>query len=130
MALRIARKVTGGYDAIVLDHAYHGHLTTLVDISPYKFNRQGGEGKKEWVHVCPVPDKYRGKYRDVDYNNDEEKIGDLYFQEIVNIVERAERAGRKIALFYAESFQSCGGQIIYPKNFLRKTYEYSFLFLL
>jgi hypothetical protein len=29
-----------------LDHAYHGHLTTLVDISPYKFNRPGGEGQK------------------------------------------------------------------------------------
>lgn len=30
--------------------AYHGHLTSLIDISPYKFN-QLENGKKEWVHV-------------------------------------------------------------------------------
>ncbi len=46
LAIRIARKATGAYDVIILDHAYHGHLTTLVDISPYKFNRPGGEGQK------------------------------------------------------------------------------------
>ena len=121
--MRIARKVTGAYDVIVLDHAYHGHLTNLVEISPYKFNRQGGDGKKEWVHVCPVPDVYRGKHRNSDYNYDEEKMGELYFQELVKLVEDAEKKGRRIALFYAESFQSCGGQIIYPKGFMRKTYK-------
>lgn len=31
--------------------AYHGHLTSLIDISPYKFNLPGGSGKPEWVHV-------------------------------------------------------------------------------
>jgi ethanolamine-phosphate phospho-lyase len=36
---------------IILDHAYHGHLTSLVDISPYKFNGKGGEGQKEFVHM-------------------------------------------------------------------------------
>ena len=46
LAIRIARKATGAYDVIILDHAYHGHLTTLVDISPYKFNHPGGEGQK------------------------------------------------------------------------------------
>ena len=58
--MRIARKITGGYDVIVLDHAYHGHLTNLVNISPYKFDRPSGDGKKKWVHVAPVPDSYRG----------------------------------------------------------------------
>jgi 4-aminobutyrate aminotransferase-like enzyme len=59
--LRIARRATNAYDVIVLDHAYHGHLTNLVDISPYKFDHPSGQGKKEWVHVAPVPDVYRGK---------------------------------------------------------------------
>ena len=31
--------------------AYHGHVISLIDISPYKFNHPGGEGKKDWVHV-------------------------------------------------------------------------------
>jgi ethanolamine-phosphate phospho-lyase len=114
--------VTGGHDVIVLDHAYHGHLTSLVEISPYKFNGKGGEGKKDWVHVAPVPDTYRGKYRCSEYNED--KLSDLYAQEVVKLVEDAEKQGRKICLFYAESLQSCGGQIVYPKNYLRKVYKY------
>lgn len=32
-----------------LSSAYHGHLTSLIDISPYKFRKL--EGQKEWVHV-------------------------------------------------------------------------------
>lgn len=31
--------------------AYHGHLSTLIDISPYKFDLPGGDGKQDWVHV-------------------------------------------------------------------------------
>lgn len=31
--------------------AYHGHLTSMIDISPYKFNKPNGTGKKDWVHV-------------------------------------------------------------------------------
>ncbi len=26
---------------ISLDHAYHGHVMSLIDISPYKFNKPG-----------------------------------------------------------------------------------------
>lgn len=29
--------------------AYHGHLMSLIDISPYKFRKLAGQ--KEWVHV-------------------------------------------------------------------------------
>lgn len=29
--------------------AYHGHLKSLIDISPYKFRKLTGQ--KEWVHV-------------------------------------------------------------------------------
>jgi 4-aminobutyrate aminotransferase-like enzyme len=51
LALRIARRATGAYDIIVLDHAYHGHVSSLIDISPYKFNQNGGDGQKDFVHV-------------------------------------------------------------------------------
>ena len=114
--------MTGGTDVIILDHAYHGHLTNLVDISPYKFNHQSGTGKKEWVHIAPVPDSYRGKYRSSEYS--EEQLCDLYTQEVINLVEEAEKRGRKIAIFLAESLQSCGGQIVYPNGYLRKVYSY------
>lgn len=49
LALRLARQYTGHWDVVVLDHAYHGHLSSLIDISPYKFRNL--DGQKEWVHV-------------------------------------------------------------------------------
>src|SRR5438128_8810736 len=63
LALRLARAHTGQRDLIVLDAAYHGNTTTLIEISPYKFNGPGGCGKPPWVHVVPVPDVYRGEFR-------------------------------------------------------------------
>jgi Ser/Thr protein kinase RdoA (MazF antagonist) len=63
LALRLARAHTGREDVVVLEHAYHGHTTTLVDVSPYKFDGPGGSGRRPWVHVAPLPDVYRGRYR-------------------------------------------------------------------
>ena len=60
LALRLARAHTRQRDLIVLDAAYHGNTTTLIDISPYKFNGPGGGGRPPWVHVVPIPDVYRG----------------------------------------------------------------------
>lgn len=31
--------------------AYHGHLNTMIDISPYKFKLPGGTPQRDWVHV-------------------------------------------------------------------------------
>ena len=39
LALRLARAHTGGRDMLVLDHAYHGNLTSLVDLSPVQVRR-------------------------------------------------------------------------------------------
>ena len=38
LALRMAAAVTGNNNTIVLDHAYHGNTSSLINISPYKFN--------------------------------------------------------------------------------------------
>src|SRR4030095_9776453 len=63
LALRLARAHTRAQNLIVLDHAYHGNTTTLIDISPYKHNGPGGDGPPAWVHQVPLPDVYRGLYR-------------------------------------------------------------------
>ena len=63
LALRLARTHTNHKDIIVVDAAYHGNTTTLVEISPYKFNGPGGAGKPPYVHVVPMPDVYRGEYK-------------------------------------------------------------------
>lgn len=70
-----------------------------------------------------TPDIYRGKYRDMDHEFNEEKLCDLYVGEVRQAVENAEKQGRHIAIFLIESLQSCGGQIIYPKGYLKRTFE-------
>ncbi|NWV16516.1 AT2L2 lyase, partial [Origma solitaria] len=117
LALRLARQYTKHEDVIVLDHAYHGHLTSLIDISPYKFRNL--EGQKEWVHVAPVPDTYRGLYRE-----DHEDSVTAYADEVKNIIEHAHKRGRKIAAFFVESLPSVGGQIIPPAGYFQKVAEH------
>ncbi|KAM3664911.1 5-phosphohydroxy-L-lysine phospho-lyase isoform 1-T1 [Ammospiza maritima maritima] len=117
LALRLARQYTKHQDVIVLDHAYHGHLTSLIDISPYKFRNL--EGQKEWVHVAPVPDTYRGLYRE-----DHEDPVTAYADEVKNIIEHAQKRGRKIAAFFVESLPSVGGQIIPPAGYFQKVAEH------
>ena len=44
LALRLAHQHTGNKAVITLDHAYHGHVISQIEISPYKFNKPGGKG--------------------------------------------------------------------------------------
>ncbi|XP_070321286.1 5-phosphohydroxy-L-lysine phospho-lyase isoform X5 [Odocoileus virginianus] len=89
LALRLARQYTGHWDVVVLDHAYHGHLSSLIDISPYKFRDL--DGQKEWVHVAPLPDTYRGPYRE-----DHPNPAVAYASEVKRVVSSAQEKGRKL----------------------------------
>ncbi|KAM9330481.1 ethanolamine-phosphate phospho-lyase [Gastrophryne carolinensis] len=119
LALRLARQYSGHNDVITLDHAYHGHVTSLIDISPYKFLQIGKDAQKEYVHVAPSPDIYRGKYRE-----DHPDPGAAYAAEVNNIINEAHKNNRQIAAFIAESMQSCGGQIIPPPGYFQKVAEH------
>ncbi|RWS12550.1 Alanine--glyoxylate aminotransferase 2-like 1 [Dinothrombium tinctorium] len=121
LALRLARSHTHHEDVITLDAAYHGHLTTTIDISPYKFEKMKC-GKKEWVHVAPLPCSYRGKY--TREKVPENEIGELYAQEVQKLINNAHNSGRKIAAFICESMVSCGGQVVLPNGYLRHVYKY------
>ena len=60
LALRIARANAPGHHHIaIVGGAYHGHTTACIDLSPYKYEGPGGEGKADYVHVLPCPDVYR-----------------------------------------------------------------------
>jgi 4-aminobutyrate aminotransferase-like enzyme/Ser/Thr protein kinase RdoA (MazF antagonist) len=119
LALRLARTHTKREDILVLDHAYHGSTTTLIDISPYKFNGPGGTGRKPWVHVAPLPDDYRGAYQ----RNDPD-AGKKYAEDAAAVLQNAKSANRQVAAFLAESLPSVGGQIVFPSNYLRETYRH------
>lgn len=109
LAIRMARTATGRQDALVLDMSYHGHTTALIDISPYKFARKGGKGRKPFVHVAPLPDPYRGRHRGV-------AAGSGYVAEIERLI--AEEVADP-AFFIAESYAGVGGQVIPPEGFLQ-----------
>lgn len=64
LVLRLARFKNQSQDIIiVLDGAYHGHITWLIEISPYKYKGVGGSPPPLYLHEIPMPDQFRGKYR-------------------------------------------------------------------
>jgi 4-aminobutyrate aminotransferase-like enzyme len=66
LALRLARAHTGSREIVVLDHAYHGNSSSLVEISPYTCEGAGGEGLAAHAHKVSCPDVYRGRHRGPD----------------------------------------------------------------
>jgi 4-aminobutyrate aminotransferase-like enzyme/Ser/Thr protein kinase RdoA (MazF antagonist) len=119
LALRLARAHTGMEDVIVLEHAYHGNSSTLIDISPYKFNGPGGRGQKPWVHVAPIADDYRGNYR-----RGEPELGAKYAAHVGEICQKLKREGRGLAAFIVETLPSVAGQIVFPPEYLSFVYKY------
>jgi len=119
LALRLARAHTRQRDMIVLDGAYHGHTTTLIDISPYKHAGPGGIGAPAWVHTAPVADLYRGAYR-----SEDPEAAEKYARHVGRIISDLQAEGRGPAGFIAESCPSVGGQIIFPRGYLARVYQH------
>ena len=112
LALRLARTYTGERDMLVLEGAYHGNLSSLVEISPYKFDGKGGAGAPSWVHKLAMPCTYRGVFRDAE--NPVERYA-LQAQEVIN-------SANGIAAFISESIIGTGGQVVFPAGYLAAIY--------
>ena len=122
LAMRLARAHTGNDDFVVVEHAYHGHTTAVIDISPYKYEHVGGEGQKEWVHKVPCPDTYRGVY-----GEDEPNVGEKYAGFVAEACEQAAArdAGETgVAGFFIESGMSVAGVILPPPGYLEAAYKH------
>jgi len=111
LALRLARAHAASKEIIVLDHAYHGHSPSLVEISPYKCEGPGGDGLADHAHKVRSPDPYRGPHRGP-------SAGLRYADEVRSVVTGIEGTGKKLGAFIAESLISCGGQVIPADGFL------------
>jgi 4-aminobutyrate aminotransferase-like enzyme/Ser/Thr protein kinase RdoA (MazF antagonist) len=117
LALRLARAHTRRRDLIVLEAAYHGNTTTLIDISPYKFNGPGGEGAPPWVHVVPLPDVYRGRHSGPD-------AAAMYARHVADLLDVGPRLrARGLCGFIAETCPSVAGQIMLPPGYLAEVYR-------
>lgn len=115
LALRLARSFTGAEDIIVVDGAYHGHLSSLIEISPYKFNGPGGKGKPPHTQVIPLPDMYRSPYTGL-------KAAEYFAGYLKEVLSSIKKKGREAAAFMVESLMSCAGQIVFPPGFLEKAF--------
>ncbi|MDZ7393838.1 MAG: aminotransferase class III-fold pyridoxal phosphate-dependent enzyme [candidate division KSB1 bacterium] len=118
LALRLARAVTGGKETIVLDGAYHGNTTSLIEISPYKFNGPGGQGAPAHVRVVPTPDRYRGLYR-----GGSAEVGRQYAHHVGEVIAELQAQGKKRPIFICESLMGCAGQIVLPESFLAEAFK-------
>ncbi len=116
LALRLARTATGGTDFVVLEHAYHGTIGSLIELSSYKHSGPGGRGAGAHAWTAPIPDPYRGRFRGPD-------TGPAYAEEVGKCLAAAKEAGREVAGFLAESILGCGGQVEPPAGFLPRAHD-------
>uniref|UniRef100_A0A6Q2Z5N2 Ethanolamine-phosphate phospho-lyase n=1 Tax=Esox lucius TaxID=8010 RepID=A0A6Q2Z5N2_ESOLU len=119
LALRLAWQYTGHKDIITLENAYHGHVSSLINISPYKFHQLSNAEQSKSVHVALSPDVYRGIYK-----KDHPDPATAYADDVKNLIHKAHENGHKIAAFIAESLQSCGGQVIPPAGYFQKVAQH------
>ncbi|MBN8893893.1 MAG: aminotransferase class III-fold pyridoxal phosphate-dependent enzyme [Rhodanobacter sp.] len=116
LALRLAQAHTRAQGVIVVDHAYHGHSPSMVELSPYKFNGKGGQGQASHVGVVAMPDVYRGPFREPS------EAGRQYGALLQPAIESLRRHDIATAAFYCESLLGCGGQIVLPEGYLAEAY--------
>lgn len=116
LALRLVQAHVQARGVVVVDHAYHGNLSSLIGLSPYKFNGKGGQGKPAHVEVAQMPDIYRGACRDA------ATAGAYYAAAVGAAVSRLAEAGQRAGVFLCESLLGCGGQIVLPDGYLAASY--------
>ena len=118
LALRIARLYSESYESIVVSGAYHGHTSSLIEISPYKFLGPGGAGKPNFVHVIPMPDSFRG-----DHKLSDDTLEAYYIDILIDSVNKIKQTGKKLAFFMIEPIMGCAGQIIIPPAFMKEAFK-------
>jgi 4-aminobutyrate aminotransferase-like enzyme len=109
LALRIARKVTGGEGLIVTDFAYHGNTKAIHEISTESCP---ASELPPYVVTVPTPDCYRGEYRGAD-------AGARYAAHVQNAVDTLTERGFKPAAFVIDTIISSGGVVRPPAGYLK-----------
>ncbi|XP_037084074.1 5-phosphohydroxy-L-lysine phospho-lyase-like [Pollicipes pollicipes] len=117
LALRLARSYTRREDVVVLEGAYHGNVGSVAEISPRLFARSRCS-RKEYVHVAPLPDTYRGLYRE-----DEPQPGAKYAAHVERLLDTAQARGRSVAAFVSECIITSCGMVVPPSDYFSKVYS-------
>lgn len=117
LALRISRQVTGRRDVVILDGAYHGNTTAVMEISPNRYKGPGGRGKPDTTHELETPNLYRGSYR-----YDDGDAGRKYAADAAGIFQELDVRGQQPAAFIAESLMGTAGNVVLPDGYLHDVF--------
>ncbi|KAI3386260.1 hypothetical protein SNEBB_000357 [Seison nebaliae] len=128
LALQIVRKKRNCQHVIAFRHAYHGHTAACFAVSTYKFDKDPTIDTSHTI-IIDVPDVINGRHHvqvNLEGSNcfdvkeeDELRLGKLYADDVRKIIEEKYNEGIEIAAIIVETLQSCGGQIIPPKNYFK-----------
>ena len=108
LAMRIARRYTGGTGFIATSFAYHGNTLATFEITTSDIPE---DERPEHVATVPVPDTYRGPYSGPG-------AGEQYAAHVHEALETLERRGVKPAAFIIDTIASSGAVITPPPNYL------------
>lgn len=116
LAIRMMKTVTGSSQIIASQIGYHGNTNNCIDVSSYKFDGKGGNGKPSNTHLFPIPDAYRGKYRG-------ENTTAAYVEEVKKQIKKLQKQQEPLGGIIVEPILSCGGQIELPEGFLKAAFK-------
>lgn len=114
LAIRIAMNYTKKPMVMALEHGYHGNTKTGIDISHYKYNHEGGTGKKSYIIQTPMPKAFNSGF------TDNGSAGE-HFANLASI--KINKNTNEIAAFIAEPIVGCGGQVPLAKGYLKQVYK-------
>lgn len=110
LAMRIARRATGGQGFIVTETAYHGNTSLVTEASPSALKRGG---LPDYVVSVPAPGRAA-------YGSD---IAGGFKAAVEAAMAELEHRGLKVAAFMADSIFSSDGIFADPPGFLRPAVE-------
>jgi len=116
LALNLARKHTKRQDVAVFESGYHGGLTTLIDVSEKMF-RKLPQGKKDFVHIIPLPSD--SPCGESNFNQDPEE----HIQKAKKVIKQAANKGRPIGAFLSEIVVTAAGVVIPSKGYYQQLYK-------
>lgn len=110
LALRIARKYTGGTGFIVSSLAYHGGTSAVAELSPSL-----GPGVALGAHVraIPAPDPYR----------DGAEVANRFTSAVVGAIRSLEASGVRLAALILDTIFSSDGVLAHPCGSIRGAVE-------
>ncbi len=113
LALRIAKRATGGTGIVVVDYAYHGHTQAIYEIST---DTIPASEIPPWVATTPAPDTYRGPFRGDD-------AAEKYADGVAAAIDELQARGIRPAAFFIDTIISSSGVVAPPAGYLRRVAE-------